>query len=218
MRDGRPPDRYRAAPCLHRSRRCFASDEHRDGGGRDDRQDEAREVDRRERRDRDRAGRACRRSGGIGRGRIAFERGSRRRGRRQPRARADGRRDAAGRARPAERGGRGRDLRRRSAHGTVGLRRCRGADCGGHRATRWGGTARVRQAKARPRLVGLAGAGYGWCQPSRGERRAKSSAISSNVAHRTPSCPLMCSMIRSCIASTAGRPLTSGWIVIVKTA
>ena len=61
-------------------------------------------------------------------------------------------------------------------------------------------------------------AGDRWCQPARGERRAKSSAISSNVAQRTPSCPLMCSMIRSCIASTAGRPLTSGWMVIVKTA
>ncbi len=43
------------------------------------------------------------------------------------------------------------------------------------------------------------------------------SAISSNVTHLTPSCLLMCSMIRSCIATTCGRPDTSGWIVIVKT-
>ena len=54
--------------------------------------------------------------------------------------------------------------------------------------------------------------------PERGLRFAKSSAISSNVAQRTPSCLLMCSMIRSCMSSTCGRPLTSGWIVIVKTA
>ena len=52
----------------------------------------------------------------------------------------------------------------------------------------------------------------------RGERLTKSSAISSNVHQRTPSCLLMCSMIRSCISSTPGRPETSGCTVIVKTA
>ena len=61
-----------------------------------------------------RAGGARRRSGGIGRRRIACERRSRRRGRRKPRAGADGRCDAAGRARPARRGGRRCDLRRGS--------------------------------------------------------------------------------------------------------
>jgi hypothetical protein len=55
-------------------------------------------------------------------------------------------------------------------------------------------------------------------QLARGLRRAKSSAISSNVAQRTPSWELMCSMIRSCMRRTWGRPLTSGWIVMVKTA
>jgi len=52
----------------------------------------------------------------------------------------------------------------------------------------------------------------------RGLLLAKSSAIWSNVAQRMPSCLLMCSMIRSCIASTCGRPETSGWIVIANTA
>ena len=52
----------------------------------------------------------------------------------------------------------------------------------------------------------------------RGDRFAKSSAISSNVAQRTPGCDEMWSIRRSCIISTCGRPLTSGWIVNVKTA
>ena len=47
---------------------------------------------------------------------------------------------------------------------------------------------------------------------------ARSRPRSRRTSPSTPSCPLMCSMIRSCIASTAGRPLTSGWMVIVKTA
>lgn len=34
------------------------------------------------------------------------------------------------------------------------------------------------------------------------------------VTHLTPSCLLICSMIRSCMRSTCGRPLTSGWIVM----
>ena len=52
----------------------------------------------------------------------------------------------------------------------------------------------------------------------RGERFVKSSAISSKVAQRIPSWQLMCSMSRSSMSSTCGRPDTSGWMVNVKTA
>ena len=52
----------------------------------------------------------------------------------------------------------------------------------------------------------------------RGCRARKSSAISSRVTKRTPSWELMYSAIRSSISRTWGRPLTSGWMVIGKTA
>ena len=52
----------------------------------------------------------------------------------------------------------------------------------------------------------------------RGCRRLKSSAISRMVTKRTPGFELMYSNSRSCIASTCGRPDTSGWMVIGKTA
>jgi hypothetical protein len=51
-----------------------------------------------------------------------------------------------------------------------------------------------------------------------GFRWAKSVAISSKVAQRTPSWVLMWSTSRSCISSTWGRPDTSGWMVMVKAA
>ena len=44
----------------------------------------------------------------------------------------------------------------------------------------------------------------------RGCRRRKSSAISRMVRKRTPGFELMCSNRRSCMASTCGRPDTSG--------
>ncbi len=138
---------------------------------------------------------------------------------------ADGRRGTRRWNRPAGRSGRYGDPRRCSPDGPVGLSRRRGRDRGSRRSSRSGSAARHRQREARTWLVRLARPrdverllDSERCQPPRGCRRAKSSAISSNVAQRTPSCPLMWSMIRSCIASTAGRPLTSGWMVIVKTA
>ena len=51
-----------------------------------------------------------------------------------------------------------------------------------------------------------------------GWRARKSSAISSIVTQRTPSCALMCPISRSSISSTCGRPLTSGWMVMGNTA
>ncbi len=36
------------------------------------------------------------------------------------------------------------------------------------------------------------------------------------VTQRTPSCLLMYSMMRSCMRTTWGRPLTSGWMVMGK--
>lgn len=36
------------------------------------------------------------------------------------------------------------------------------------------------------------------------------------VTHLTPSCLLMCSMMRSCMNKTCGRPETSGWMVMGK--
>lgn len=52
----------------------------------------------------------------------------------------------------------------------------------------------------------------------RGLRAMKSSAISSKVDQRMPSCPLMCSINRSSMSKTCGRPDTSGWMVIGKIA
>src|SRR5207253_2973673 len=54
--------------------------------------------------------------------------------------------------------------------------------------------------------------------PARGWRRRKSSAISAKVTKRTPGWPSMYPMMRSCISSTWGRPLASGWMVIGKMA
>ena len=53
---------------------------------------------------------------------------------------------------------------------------------------------------------------------ARGVRRLKSSAISRIVTKRTPGFELMCANSRSCIASTCGRPETSGWMVMGKIA
>lgn len=36
------------------------------------------------------------------------------------------------------------------------------------------------------------------------------------VTHLTPSCLLICSIMRSCISKTCGRPDTSGWMVMGK--
>ncbi len=52
----------------------------------------------------------------------------------------------------------------------------------------------------------------------RGRRARKSSAMASKVVQVTPSWPLMCSIRRSSINSTCGRPDTSGWMVNVNTA
>ena len=52
----------------------------------------------------------------------------------------------------------------------------------------------------------------------RGLRARKESAIWSNFSQLTPSWELMCSMRRSSMSSTWGRPETSGWMVMVKTA
>jgi hypothetical protein len=63
-----------------------------------------------------------------------------------------------------------------------------------------------------------AGAGPAHQPAERGRRATKSRAIWSNLAQRTPSWPEMCSINRSSIRSTCGRPETSGWIVNVNTA
>src|ERR1044071_420678 len=60
-----------------------------------------------------------------------------------------------------------------------------------------GGTAPPRSAQAAHQTGG-------------GFRRTKSSAICSNVTHSTPACEEMCSMIRSSMSRTCGRPETSG--------
>lgn len=62
-----------------------------------------------------------------------------------------------------------------------------------------------------------AGGGPTYSQ-SRGLRLRKSSAISSKVTQRTPSCPPMYSMRRSCMSRFCGRPDTSGCTVIGNTA
>ena len=217
-----------------------------DGRWSDELEDRTHQAGRREPRARDRvddAGWGTREAGGRGAPRegrssrrAGRHRGSRRATRRlcaswSPGSRArggpaaGGGRGTARRNRPAGRSGRYGDPRRCSPDGPVGLSRRRCRDRGSRRSSRSRSAARHGQPDARPWLVRLARPTDAErlpdserCQPPRGCRRAKSSAISSNVAQRTPSCPLMWSMIRWCIASTAGRPLTSGWMVIVKTA
>ena len=67
--------------------------------------------------------------------------------------------------------------------------------------------------------IDYSGEAKDWMKPLvRGQRFRKSSAISLKVTQRTPLCLLICLMIRSCISSTCGRPLTSGCIVIPNTA
>ena len=129
--------------------------------------------------------------------------------------------DGRGRRRRArrERGGERRDvpadaLGRRARHAVRGLA---GAQRDGLRALRrralayaaGAGRPGRRGARGGGRLLRDQGAG-GLTYFTRGERSRKSLAISSNVHQRTPSCLLMCSMIRSCISSSAAGPRRPG--------